>query len=64
MFCVLADVFTHDLSTHARFKVIDDDPRTRRVLGAFEFFTTKSNFASQTCCVIGLWEVISTTAPQ
>jgi len=62
IFCALADVFTHDLTQHGRFKVLDDDARTERVVKTFEFFTTRSDFATHTCCVVGLWQVKA--APQ
>jgi hypothetical protein len=60
LFCALAEVFVRDLQAHGRFKAVDDDARAERIVKSFEFFTTLTDYATQTCCVVGLWRVKAT----
>jgi hypothetical protein len=57
VFCALADVFVGDLATHGRIRAIDEYPGTERIGGDFDFFTTRTSFVTQTCCVVGVWWV-------
>jgi len=55
IFVSLIDVFVNDLMTHCRIKDIDQHPSTIRIGNNFDFFTTVTNYVTQTCCVVGTW---------
>lgn len=55
IFIALVDVFVDDLSSHGRIIDIDNYPGTARIGGSFDFFTTNHIYATQTCCVVGVW---------